>query len=212
MRQGTWVQLRLQVRAHSRAGLPNTAGRSSLSCCSFLLVFFVSPKGYSLSSWTLSENILQPLRWVKPLGSSGAWSSILIREVEASPGPGSQALCSQLSSQAAAREACPGLISRRKRPHPAPNVCAGQSHAASLGARWSRIPSQRSLCPALPWKRRVTREWMGLLAYVLPMGTKGFCPQPLLWPRPSPHLPVTITRLRFQGWALALRSRSWTLD
>lgn len=27
-----------------------------------------------------------------------------------------------------------------------------------------------------------------------------------------PHLPVTITRLRFQGWVLALRSHSWTLD
>ena len=46
-------------------------------------------------------------------------------------------------------------------------------------------PARKS--PPTPlWRRRVTREWMELLARVLPTGTEGFCPQPPLWLR-SPH-------------------------
>lgn len=52
---------------------------------------------------------------------------------------------------AAARDACPSLISRRKSPHPVPNACPeGRGQAESQGARQPHIPSQRESLPSLP--------------------------------------------------------------
>ena len=52
---------------------------------------------------------------------------------------------------AAAMDACLGLISRRKSPHPVPNACPeGWGQAESQGARQPHIPNQRESLPSLP--------------------------------------------------------------